>query len=373
MDIDQQAVEVTKLSLLLKVLEEENEENIDKQPKLFAERALPSLHDNIKCGNSLIGWDVMTPNMPADEIKRINPFDWDTEFADIMKAGGFDAVIGNPPYIRIQMMKEWAPTEVEFYKEKIHFCKQRELRYLCGLCRAGAFPPEQERAARYILPHKFFNAQYGEPLRSVIAKGKHLKEIVHFGHQQVFENATTYTCLLFLEKKGYDEFHFNKVDDLISWRSSHTAIEGNISLKDVSENEWNFVVGNDSGLFKKLDSEKIKLKDVTAKIFQGLVTGAYSVFIVINEEDGLFYSEATKKKHTLEKELLHPLCKGALNIRRYYIDTITKSILFPYKIEKNKALLLSTKELVEKYPNTWEYFQTEQITFRGTRKRKMET
>ena len=102
-DIDQQAVEVTKLSLLLKVLEEENEENIEKQLKLFAERALPSLHDNIKCGNSLIGWDIMTPEMPAEEVKRINPFDWDTEFADIVKAGGFDAVIGNPPYLRQEL------------------------------------------------------------------------------------------------------------------------------------------------------------------------------------------------------------------------------------------------------------------------------
>ena len=48
----------------------------------------------------------MTPEMPADEIKRINPFDWDTEFADIMKAGGFDAVIGNPPYVRQEGLKE---------------------------------------------------------------------------------------------------------------------------------------------------------------------------------------------------------------------------------------------------------------------------
>lgn len=97
-DIDQQAVEVTKLALLLKVLEEENEENIDKQLKLFAERALPSLHQNIKCGNSLIGTDILTPEMPSDEVKRINPFDWDREFAPIMVAGGFDAVIGNPPW-----------------------------------------------------------------------------------------------------------------------------------------------------------------------------------------------------------------------------------------------------------------------------------
>jgi len=93
----------------LKVLEEENEENIDKQLKLFAERALPSLHQNIKCGNSLIGWDIVTPDMAPEDVKRINPFDWSKEFATVMAAGGFDAVIGNPPYINIHRMTEWAP------------------------------------------------------------------------------------------------------------------------------------------------------------------------------------------------------------------------------------------------------------------------
>jgi len=356
-DIDQAAVEVTKLSLLLKVLEEENEENIDKQLKLFAERALPSLHENIKCGNSLIGTDIITPEMVQEEVKRINPFDWDREFADVMKAGGFDAVIGNPPYIRIQTLKEWAPQEVEFYKKKFISASKGNYDIYVVFVERGLSLLNKNGLLGYILPHKFFNAKYGEPVRSVIAKGKHLKEIVHFGHQQIFENATTYTCLLFLGKKDYDDFGFINVGDLTLWRSSHIAIEGNISCKDVSENEWNFVVGNDSGLFKKLDSERIKLKDVTAKIFQGLVTGADPVFLVINQEDGSFYSYATGKTHLLEKDLLHPLCKGALNIRRYYIDNITKSILFPYKIEENTAILISTKELAEKYPNTWEYFK----------------
>ena len=90
------------MSLLLKVLEEENEETVSKQLKLFKERALPSLHENIKCGNSLIGSDIykdvqVTLDDPA-VAKRINAFDWDVEFAEIMKGGGFDAVIGNPPY-----------------------------------------------------------------------------------------------------------------------------------------------------------------------------------------------------------------------------------------------------------------------------------
>ena len=81
-DIDRQAVEVTKLSLLLKVLEGENDETISKQLTLFQERALPDLSNNIKCGNSLIGWDILkdNPGLTQEEIDRINPFDWEKEF-----------------------------------------------------------------------------------------------------------------------------------------------------------------------------------------------------------------------------------------------------------------------------------------------------
>jgi len=101
-DIDPQAVEVTKLSLLLKVLEGESEQTIQPFLRLFQQRALPDLGDNIKCGNSLIGPDFYQqqnlPLMSDDDRLRVNVFDWDAEFAEIMKSGGFDAVIGNPPY-----------------------------------------------------------------------------------------------------------------------------------------------------------------------------------------------------------------------------------------------------------------------------------
>lgn len=99
-DIDRQAVEVTKLSLLLKVLEGENHETLGKQLALFKERALPNLDANIKCGNSLISPDYFAGQMFPDEeeLKRVNPFDWEREFPEIMKVGGFDVVIGNPPW-----------------------------------------------------------------------------------------------------------------------------------------------------------------------------------------------------------------------------------------------------------------------------------
>ncbi len=99
-DIDRQAVEVTKLSLLLKVLEGENQETLGQQLALWRERALPDLGNNIKCGNSLIGPDYFEAQLLPDEeeMRRVNPFDWEAEFAEAMAAGGFDAVIGNPPW-----------------------------------------------------------------------------------------------------------------------------------------------------------------------------------------------------------------------------------------------------------------------------------
>jgi len=102
-DIDRQAVEVTKLSLLLKVLEGESDETIGQQLTLWRERALPNLGDNIKCGNSLIGPDYFEDQLLPDEeeMRRVNPFDWKVEFPEVMAAGGFDAVIGNPPWISL--------------------------------------------------------------------------------------------------------------------------------------------------------------------------------------------------------------------------------------------------------------------------------
>ena len=104
-DIDPQAVEVTKLSLLLKVLEGENPETLDRQLRIFKERALPDLASHIKCGNALIDTDFYKGQQVSlfdeEEALRINVFDWTGEFADITRRSGFDAVVGNPPWISL--------------------------------------------------------------------------------------------------------------------------------------------------------------------------------------------------------------------------------------------------------------------------------
>ncbi len=104
-DLDAQAVEVTKLNLLLKCLEGETSQTLGRQGQLFRERALPDLGKNILCGNSLIGTDIIGTaaweQMPQPERDRMNPFDYESAFTKICgkgRSGGFNVVIGNPPY-----------------------------------------------------------------------------------------------------------------------------------------------------------------------------------------------------------------------------------------------------------------------------------
>jgi type I restriction-modification system DNA methylase subunit len=199
-DIDPQAVEVTKLSLLLKVLEGENQDTLEKQMKLFKERALPDLGSNIKCGNSLIGPDFYQGKqmglLDSEDMYRINPFDWQKEFPEIMEAGGFDVVIGNPPYVTLGndlfsniVLSYLNSYQVAQYKTDLfHLFIQRGI----DLLKTDGF-------LGYITPNTWFTLQFTTKLREYVLKRVQIEELVLFGHL-VFQNADVHTGLTFLKK-----------------------------------------------------------------------------------------------------------------------------------------------------------------------------
>jgi hypothetical protein len=359
-DIDPQAVEVSKLSLLLKVLEGETDQSFGRQMQLYQDRALPNLSDNLKCGNSLIGPDYFTGKLIPDpeELKRVNPFDWKQAFPESMKAGGFECVIGNPPYIRIQTMKEWAPLEVEIYKEQYAAAGSGNYDIYVVFIEKGLSLLNKLGRLGLILPHKFFNARYGEPLRAMLAKGKHLGQVVHFGDQQVFAGATTYTCLLFLDRAGSNECHFVKVNDLAAWRATGIASEGVIKAKKVTASEWNFTVGRGTALLEKLIDMPIKLGDVAERIFQGLKTGGDKVFIVhqvqVLRDRTRVYSHQTESENWIENELLHPLIKGG-DSKRFHIVTTDRLIIFPYAVNQSGVSLIPQEAMKKSFPSAWDY------------------
>ena len=212
----------------------------------------------------------------------------------------------------------------------------------------------------FILPHKFFNAQYGKSLRSLIAEGKHLQQVVHFGDQQVFIGATTYTCLLFLNKAGKDYCRLLKVTDLNEWRADEKATEGTIPSLAITSDEWNFSIGQKAGLFAKLKNMPVKLSKI-AHLFVGLQTDADDVFILeeVAIKDGkvLCESKSTGRQHWLENDHLKRFLKGSLNIRRYLLTDVSKRLIFPYATENEKSFLIDAKEYKKRFPLTWAYLE----------------
>jgi type I restriction-modification system DNA methylase subunit len=239
-DIDPQAVEVTKLSLLLKVLEHESRESIDQQVKLGLEGVLPNLEDNIKCGNSLIGPDFYDVQQQATlfdeaEMRRVNVFDWNDDvkgFGKIMKLGGFDCVIGNPPYVLIGKDIHSAPElpylnryKVAQYKTDLfHLFLQRGIDLLGSRGLLG-----------YIVPNPWLTLKFTEKLRQYILKECKIDEVVVFSHL-VFRKADVYTSLVFLKKEKAESGHLISVKNVPSATDSDD-ISGTKAVY-VLQSEW---------------------------------------------------------------------------------------------------------------------------------------
>jgi hypothetical protein len=359
-DIDPQAVEVSKLSLLLKVLEGETDQSLHLGLLPFSDRALPNLAGNIRCGNSLIGPDYFTDSLIPDpeEMKRVNAFDWNRAFPDAMQAGGFDCIIGNPPYIRIQTMKQWAPLEVEIHKKLFRAGRTGNYDAYVVFVEQGLKLLNPRGRLGFICPHKFFNSRYGEPLRAIIAKGRHLSHVVHFGDQQVFDGATTYTCLLFLSKSRRARCRVTKVDDLAAWRTAGRAAVGTVKSSQVTADEWNFPVGDGAALFAKLSAMPAKLGDL-ANIFVGLQTSADPVFLFkdappLKGKSVPVCSKELRETVPVETALLKPVVRSG-SVGRYFARA-TAAVLFPYSFTGGKAVLIPENVMKQTFPSAWNYF-----------------
>jgi hypothetical protein len=231
-DIDADAVEVAKLSLLVKLIEGETRESLEAFVRRSGGAALPSLDDALKAGNSLVSeaeWGAAGLPMTDDLARRVRPFTWADEFPAVMGRGGFDAMVANPPYIRIQHMTAYSPEEVAFYRhpaapyttarqdnfDKYALFVERALSLLRPTGRLGV-----------IVPHKFMTIQSGAPLRRLTGGAGLLEEVVHFGVKQVFGARTSnYTCILTSPGAGPPGRPSSRPGPLDAWRYGERAAE----------------------------------------------------------------------------------------------------------------------------------------------------
>lgn len=364
-DIDEQAVEVTKFSLLLKLLEEVPLDEIDSICKK-KHKILPSLDNNILCGNSLVDGKYLSyrrvSTLSPAELMTVKPFEWKSAFSLVFTGGGFDVIIGNPPYTKIQNMVHYSPEEVNFYQSKYapylsphgkNFDK-----YHLFFERAVSLVAEKG-CVGFIIPHKFMTTKAGEVLRQSIGKNKILKELIHFGANQVFEGqATTYTCIIVVQKKESDTFSFEKVYNLPEWKNlttRDTAIS--ISTDVLGSGPWVFPTKQEQKIIDRIESVcENKLKDI-AQIFVGIQTSADTIFFINPEKEDskfVYFNDCNNVASKIEKGLL----KGAIldkPVAPFQAIIPNKRLIFPYEEKSGEIMLLSESVLKAKYPNAYKY------------------
>jgi hypothetical protein len=192
-DIDPQAVEVTKLSLLLKVLEGETDQSVHHQWKLLHDRALPDLSRNIKCGNSLIGSDfyglVGAGGVSKEERARVSAFDWSSEFPEIVGKGGFDVVIGNPPYIFTR--ENFSDHERRYYEDHYNAGWEKRNTFMLFMERMIQLLAKEGKGS-FIVPNSWLTIESARLLREIFASRIELLADLNFA---VFEHVSMEPCI----------------------------------------------------------------------------------------------------------------------------------------------------------------------------------
>ncbi|HUU86355.1 MAG TPA: Eco57I restriction-modification methylase domain-containing protein, partial [Candidatus Glassbacteria bacterium] len=379
-DIDLQAVEVSKLSLLLKVLEGETDETVGQSRQLFHERALPNLSNNIKCGNSLIGPDYFSGRLipDPDEMKRVNPFDWQREFPDAMGSGGFDCVIGNPPYVRIQTLQEWMPETAEYLKQAYNATKAGNYDIYIVFIEHGLSLLNSRGRLGFIMPQKFWQVQYGEPLRELLSAKKHVALITSFTHNQVFDNAFVNASILVLTKLPSESFEYVEVKkinkEILLSQALENAKISKIKSRILGKAPWILKTGYITDLIGKISKCGIALENCTLRIFQGLKTSADKIFVLdlIKENNSTYiaYSPHLGIEVEIERDIFHTLIKGT-EMRRFVPLQANRILLFPYVSNDGITKLISEDCLKKKYPKTYSYLKTNEKYLRDRESGKM--
>ena len=332
-DIDRQAVEVTKLSLLLQVLEGENSETL-QQLALFHERALPDLDANIKCGNSLIGPDYFTGSLvpDPDEMRRVNPFDWQHEFPAAFKDGGFDCIIGNPPYIRMEGFKD-----LKAYL-KSHYATHDERTDLYVYFIEAAHRLMMEGGSfGMIVSNKFLRAKYGHPLRRFLTDNATVTQVTDFAGLPVFPGATVRTVVL-LTAKPVDQNHSVLYSPPLPMSVFTAVAAGRVSVAEAVRDRaysvpatalkhatWVFSRQDVALLLEKMANRWTPLvTQVNGGICRGLVSGLTDAFVIDRET-----AEELVHRNAAAQEIIKPFVNGR-DIRRYHVESNGSFIIYTY-------------------------------------------
>lgn len=348
-DKDYNAVEAAKFGLLLKLLEGEDVNSTNKTKPV-----LPDLSENIFFGNSLLNPKQVTNK--KDQV-IINPFDF-------LKLR-FDVIVGNPPYMKSEDMKNITPLELPIYKTNYDSAYKQFDKYFLFL-EQGINLLADDGILGYIVPSKFTKVGAGKKLRELLADKEYLHSIVSFGANQVFADKTTYTCLLILNKKPQKTFQYAEVRSLKSWkvRDPEAAKYGTKKTDELDSEVWVLVPPELNNAYNKIVSQSIKLNDLVGSdnIYNGIQTSANDVYIFTPTKEDKKHFYFTKKgvDYKIEKEITKPYFQtssGEDSLYTYRTFKPNARVIYPYEPNKTGVDVIPLTTIHKKFPLAYDFLQ----------------
>ncbi|MCK5027057.1 MAG: N-6 DNA methylase [Candidatus Pacebacteria bacterium] len=346
-DKDYNAVEAAKFGLLLKLLEGEDNNSVSAKKPI-----LPDLSSNIHFGNTLITQQDVKEKKAVSEI---NPFDFAKE--------RYDVIVGNPPYMKSEDMKQFTPLELPIYKKKYTTAYKQFDKYFVFIER-GLELLKDGGWFGYIVPSKFAKVGAGVKLRNLLQHKGYVHNIVSFGANQVFNSKTTYTCLLILRKKSSPSFSYTEIRNLTEWKVSeknnieYQTIKTNSLNKDV----WVLVPPELKNAFDKINDQSVLLEDIVGRegIFNGIQTSANAIYIFqpTKEDKTYYHFEKKGESWKIEKAIAKPYFQtssGEDNLNTYRPFKPNARVIYPYKATKKGIDLISLKEIKKNLPAAYKY------------------
>jgi len=264
-DLDLNAVEVTKLSLLLKCLEGETEASINQQFRLFNERVLPTLDDNIKSGNSLIDTDFYDTQFDFGDEKKVRPFKWQNAFPTIFNQGGFDVVIGNPPYV----MSDIDDAQKKYLNEKYYYQQGKPDLYRFFVEKAHKIL-KKGGFFSFIIPNSILTIPSCNKLRHYLITQVGITEIINFWGQ-VFSNVSI-NSIVIITQSGYKSQIIKVYNDKENNPNSDTLnkallFPSQLNIGEILQtSDFKIQINQDSavaGIIKKTESSSTKLFELS--------------------------------------------------------------------------------------------------------------
>ncbi|MFH1742804.1 MAG: Eco57I restriction-modification methylase domain-containing protein, partial [bacterium] len=242
--------------------------SLDEYPRKIAETALKVAEEK-----KFFHWELEFPEV------YYGPREGTTQDIKRKKGAGFDAIIGNPPYIRIQTMKKSDPAEVRIYKDMFKSARSGNYDIYVVFVEKGLQLLDLHGQLAFILPSKFFATDYGAALRRVIAESRALRKVVDFGHATVFDGASNYTCLLFLSRSPMTAAKYARVasPDTLASRDIESAF---VECRGVTSEPWMFAGEMEQSIVDKMGQNAVALGQLPARIARGSSTGHDDVFML---------------------------------------------------------------------------------------------